>query len=63
MDIARIRILLGECFTAQDDPRTVPAEDDYSETEQTFRALKSVFESELRSRSATAKADVTAPGK
>ena len=54
MDIARIRAMLGECFEAQDDPRGISAEQDYNEAAQALRALKSMFEMELESRTTPA---------
>lgn len=47
MDISKIRSLLGECYATPDDPRALPAEQDYIEAQQTLRALKSLFQQSL----------------
>lgn len=52
MDISKIRVLLGECFQRQDDPRDLSAEEDYNEAVTALRALKSLFERELDVRAA-----------
>jgi len=52
MDNAKIRALLGECFLTCDDPRGQSAEEDYTEAVLALKALKSLFEQELSSRSA-----------
>ena len=57
MDISKIRVLLGECFRTQDDPRGQSAEEDYNEAELALRALKSLFERELDSRAGEVSAE------
>lgn len=61
MDIAKIRALLGECFKAQEDPRDQSAEEDYHEAVLAIRALKSLFDRELDSRTVVLAAERVAP--
>lgn len=50
--MSKIRALLGLCFPERDDPRERSAEEDYHEAVLAMRALKSLFERELDSRTA-----------
>lgn len=60
MDIKNLRDMMREWYQSSHDPRAMSADEDFDEAARAIRALKSLFEQELRHRQAVADARTSA---